>query len=74
MGNDALETQQKIITYDVMGKIALKKGLFKSARDPSVDLEREINSYLSRQKQKFNERVSNTFDIVDGEFTKYEFL
>jgi len=69
-----LENHNKVISYAQIGKIQLKKGIFSSARDPSVDLEREIDSFLTRQKKKFNERVANTFDLGDEAYTKYEFF
>lgn len=68
------ERQEKVVTYERIGSIVLKRGIFRSARDPSVDLEREIVSFLNRQKRQFNQKVANTFDIEDGAYTKYEFF
>lgn len=69
-----MQNHQKVITYSKLGKISLKKGLFGSLRDPSVDLEHEITVFLSNQKHAFNSRVKNTFDLNDGTYTKYEFF
>lgn len=69
-----MEKQQEVITYNKIGDIALKSGIFRSSRDPSVDLEREVRSFLNRQKEKFNLSVSNAFDIEQEKYTKYEFF
>lgn len=66
--------REEIINYSKIGKIKLKSGLFKSSRDPSVDLEREASDFISSQKKIFNEKVSNTFDIESNDFQKFEFF
>lgn len=65
---------QKVVRYEKLGKIRLKTGLFRSPRDPSVDLEREILDFINSQKKKYNQIVSDSFDIQDDDYTKFEFF
>lgn len=70
-----MASEQKVINYNRLSKLKLKSGLiFKSMRDPSVDLEREAMSFLNSQKSEFNRKVANNFDIESEEFQKFEFF
>ena len=67
-------SERQITQYSSLGNIKLKGGLFRKSRDPSVDLHHEITSFLNTQKARFNESVSNTFDIETETPSKYEFF
>lgn len=70
-----MNNTKKVVNYDSLVKLKLKSGLiFKKLRDPSVDMEREVTSFINAQKSNFNRTVSNNFDIETEEFQKFEFL
>ena len=66
---------KRVVNYESLVKLKLKSGvIFKKLRDPSVDMEREVTSFINAQKSKFNRTVSNNFDIETEEFQKFEFF
>ena len=66
---------QKVVNYTNLAKLKLKFGfIFKKLRDPSVDMEREVMSFINAQKSNFNRTVSNNFDIETEDFQKFEFF
>lgn len=69
-----MSKSQEIINYTLLSKIKLKGGIFKSSRDPSIDLEREAMDFLESQKKEFNKKVGNNFDIENEDFQKFEFF
>ncbi|TJV16707.1 hypothetical protein [Mesorhizobium sp.] len=71
----AEERIKNIVEYKKLANIRLKSGfIFKSVRDPSEDVESEIKAYLESQRASFNQRVESTFDLPEGEYTKFEFF
>ena len=70
-----MNNTKKIVNYESLVKLKLKSGfIFKKLRDPSVDMEREVTSFINAQKSNFNRTVSNNFDIETEEFQKFEFF
>lgn len=65
---------QEIVEYDRLGRIRIKSGLiFGKLRDPSEDVESEVRHFLAERREYFNKKVSDTFDLPEGGFTKFEF-
>ncbi len=66
---------QNITEYKKFAKIRIKKGIvFRSFIDPSNEVEMEIERFLRKEKDRFNEIVANTFDLNLSESQKFEFF
>lgn len=65
---------ENIKEYTIISKIRIKRGfIFKSLIDPSNEVELEIEQFLKQEKTKFNQIVSNTFDLPENGVKKFEF-
>ena len=69
-----MENTSEIVSYTQLTSIKLKSFFSRRMMDPSVDVEREANAFISSQKVAFNEKVANSFDIESEEFQKFEFF
>lgn len=70
----AEERVTTVVEYDKLTTVRLKSGfIFKRMRDPSEDLESEMKAFFATRRAYFNQQVENTFDIADGQYTKFEF-
>lgn len=64
-----MSKSQEIINYTQLSKIKLKGGIFKSSRDPSVDLEREAMDFLESQKKNLIKKLE-TISILIAKTTR----
>jgi len=67
---------KSIKEYQPFGKIRVRRGIwpFRRIIDPSDEMELEVERFLRKEKDRFNQIVSNTFDVDMESMQKYEFF
>jgi hypothetical protein len=60
-----------VINWNKIGKVRIKK-LFKKT-DPTDEMKILVREYLGIERKKHNQTIANTFELEEGQYTKYEF-
>ena len=63
---------QTLINWETLGSVRLKKLL--STLDPTDEATLLVNPKIEAEKRKHNETINNTFEVKEGQFTKFEFV
>jgi len=64
--------KRRVIQWTKLGSIKIK-GLI-GRIDPTKDLDIRVRNYIDSEKRKHNQTINNTFELEEGQFTKYEFF